>query len=183
MPGATTNFAIPYPCAGETIDCTIFEAFTQAIQDALTGLDSQSVDVLNRPAASVTGGGQNIAVNVSTNATYTSESYDNDNMADLTVNNDRLTIVTPGMYMITGYSSLGSGFTTITSNAVAITVNGTVLYRKKNSSDTNLAMNVTVTGLVNCLAGDIIRTSILWTGTGGPVSTFTSTLSARLVAI
>lgn len=183
MPGVTPNWSIPYPCAGETVDCTIFSSFTNAIQDALTGMDELSTDVLNRPATSVTGSSQAIAVAVSTNATYTTEVYDNGTMADLAVNNDRLTVQVPGMYMITAYSDLGSPFTTMTSNAAAITVNGVVLYRKKNSSDTNLDMNVTVTGLVNCLAGDIIRMSILWTGTGGPLNTFTSTLSARLVAI
>lgn len=183
MPGVTPFWNIPYPCSGETIDCAVFQSFTQAIQDALTGLDELSFDILNRPAASVTGSSQNITVNVSTNATYTTEQYDNGTMADLAVNNDRLTIQVPGMYMVTAYSDLSTGWTTITSNAVAITQNGTVLYRKKNSSDTNLDMNVSVTGLVNCGAGDIIRASILWTGTGGPAVTFTSTLSARLVAI
>lgn len=179
----TPNWNIPYPCAGETIDCTVFQAFTQAIQDAVTGLDDLSTDILNRPAAKVTGGSQAIAVGVSTNATYTTEVYDNAAMANLGVNNDRLTITTSGMYMVTAWSVLGSGFTTITSNAVAITNNATVLYRKKNSSDTNLTMAVSVTGLINCTAGDVLRASILWTGTGGPLNTFTTDLSARFVAL
>lgn len=179
----TPNWNIPYPCAGETIDCTVFQAFTQAIQDAVTGLGDLSNDILNRPAAKVSGGGQAIAVGVSTNAVYTDELYDNAAMANLGVNNDRLTITTSGMYMVTGWWYPGSGFTTLTSNAVAISNNGTVLYRKKNSSDTNIAMSVTVTGLINCTAGDVLRTSVLWTGTGGPLNTFTSQLSARFVAL
>lgn len=183
MPGMTPNFAIPYPCSGETIDCTIFASFTQAIQDALISVEDLTVTALNRPAAGVSGTGQAITVNVSTNATFGTELYDNNNMADLAVNNDRLTIQTDGVYMVTVWSGLQSGWATMTSNAVAISNNGTVLYRKKNSSDNDLDMDVTVTGLVNCVAGDILRCSILWTGTGGPATTSITRLFARLVAL
>lgn len=180
---STPNWAIPYPCSGDNIDCTIFEDFTVAIQTAITTLDTLTTTALRRPTAKITGSGQAIAAGATTNATFSSEEFDTAAMANLGVNNDRLTVTSDGMYMITAWSDLGSPFTTMTSNSVAISVNGTIIYRKKNSSDTNLDMNVTVTGLYNCVVGDIIRMPILWTGTGGPLSTFSSTLSALRVAL
>ena len=183
MPGVTPNWGLPYPCSGETIDCLIFEQFAEAVQTTLSDMNIFADTALNRPAASVNNGTQTVAVNTSTNAIYATEEYDNFNMVDLAVNNDRITIQADGIYMVNTWSSLGSGFTTITSNAVAITKNGTVFYRKKNSSNTDLTMDVNVTGLLSCVAGDIIRASLLWTGTGGPINTFDTRLSARLVAL
>lgn len=182
MPGVTPNWGFPYPCSGETIDCLIFEQFAEAVQTTLSDMNIFADTALNRPTASVVGGIQTVAVGVSTNATYTTENYDNFGMADLAVNNDRLTVQADGVYMVTTALILGPTFTTITSNAVAISKNGTILYRKKSSSNTDTPMAVTVTGLIGCVAGDILRSSILWTGTGGPIEV-TTLLSARLVAL
>lgn len=182
---STPNFAIPYPCSGDNIDCGVFEDFTTAVQNALLSVDVSVEEANNRPAASISmSASQNINVGAATNVQFGSELYDNDNMANLGVNNDRLTVVTTGMYMVTGFT-LGNGgsVTTLTSEAVALSRNGTILYRKKNSSDDNRSMGNTVTGLINCTAGDILRLVYLWTGTGGPMSLGFGTLSARLVAI
>lgn len=168
---STPNFAIPYPCAGETVDCDDFALFTEGIQDALTSLDALNTEVLNRPAAHIQAfaNGQTFTVNVATNVIFDTVFFDNDGMANLTVNNDRLTVQNPGMYLVSGNLRTGASFTTITSQSNALSLNGTILYRKKESSDNNNLMYIpSAIGLMNCVAGDVIRLVYLWTGTGGP---------------
>lgn len=180
---STPNWNIPYPCSGDNIDCTVFEDFTQAIQDAITAVDALSVQVRNRPAAAIDNSFNTIPVGVSTNVQFALEDFDNANMVNLAVNNDRITITVDGMYLVNANLYLTPPSTTVTSNAVAITRNGTVLYRKKSSSDTNDFTAMTLAGLVPCVAGDILRLSALWTGTGGPAATFIGRLSAQFVAL
>lgn len=168
---STPNFAIPYPCSGDTIDCNIFEPFTAAIQDSLDALDVLNEEVLNRPAAHIQAfaNGQTFTVNVATNVIFDTVFFDNDSMVDLAVNNDRITIQNPGMYLVAGNLRTGASFTTITSQSNALSLNGTILYRNKESSDNNNLMYIpSAIGLMNCVAGDVIRLVYLWTGTGGP---------------
>lgn len=185
MPEATATFGIVYPCSGETIDCAMFEDFTGDIQDAIDTVETLEESALNRPAARVDGAGQAITENVATTLTYTTEVFDNDTMANLGVNNDRLTVVTAGIYLVTGNIEAVTSVASPTSGAVAIVQTGTTRYRRKmsNTANTSTIMGIQVIGLLSCAVADTIQLSVLFTGdaVGAPIMNLSS-LSAYLVA-
>lgn len=181
----TPNFNIFYPCESDPIDCDDFATFTNSVQDALDDMDVLAAQVLNRPTAriEVSASAQTFTVAVLTNTQFQLEFFDNDNMANLAVNNDRLTVQTEGIYLVNGSFNMSAPFTTITSEALALSQNGTVRYRKKNHFNGNVTQTLQVIGLFDCQVGDILRLAYLWTGTGGPSTVFDANLSAQLVAI
>ncbi|MGH7252438.1 MAG: hypothetical protein ACREIE_01440, partial [Nitrospiraceae bacterium] len=101
MPATTPNFAIPFPCSGDTIDCDAFAAFTQGIQGAITATGAAQVSALNRPAARAnTNGTQTYGAGVLTTVAFNTVSYDNDNMIDLAVSATNFNIQVSGMYLV-----------------------------------------------------------------------------------
>lgn len=181
----TPNFNIFYPCAGDNIDCEDFQTFTDSIQAALATVDTAEQEVLQRPnaRASAFSTGQTIAVTAATNVQFDVEFFDNDTMVNLAVNNERITIQTAGIYLATGSFLNGGPVTTLTSESLALSQNGTIRFRKKNHFNANTAVSLQTIGLFDCQIGDIIRLVYLWTGSGGPAGVFDASLSAQLVAI
>lgn len=181
MPGSTDNFAIPYPCNGETIDCGVFADWANAIQAAVSTVRTAQQFALNKPAAGITVPTSNaIAVGVATVVTgFTNENYDNNGMANLGVSNDRLTIQTQGLYLVEAGLTGDGPTTTFTSDAVGILQSGTLRFREK--SGINPGNTLQVVGVLDCIVGDFIQLNYLWTGTGGPQTT-SGYLQARLLA-
>lgn len=182
MPGVTSKFAIPYPCAGETIDCDFFASWAAGIQDAVTQTRTLQNLALNKPAAGISTSASNtIAVGVTTVINFDTEQFDNSNMVNLAVSNNRITINTRGLYeVIAG----GEGFgptTTLTSEALGILQSGTLRYRKKSGIVPQGPAELQVIGVLNCVAGDFIQANFLWTGTGGPQQV-DARLQVRLLA-
>lgn len=185
MPGATPVFAIPYPCAGENIDCTVFESFTDAIQSAVDSVRVVESQALNRPSARATATAPQagFVANTPANLVFQVETYDNDNMIDLAVDNTAITIQTAGWYVFAA-SCNNTVQATITSDALALSQNGTVVYRRKYSQAAANAQapGLQVVGLFNCAAADVIRAVFLYTG-GATVPTVTAaTLHGYLVS-
>lgn len=182
---ATPNYGIVYPCGGSQIGCDIFGEFTQSVQEALNTLDAAQAQAQNMPSASIrrNSGNSPLTISVATSIQFDQESWDNDGMANLAVNNDRLTVQTPGVYMVSFNGQQSGTFTTLQSQAASIAVNGVTQYRKKQGSTTNRNFPTQVFGLVDCAAGDIIQAQWLWTGTGGPDTLFIAALYARCVTL
>lgn len=172
MPGATDVYAIPYPCAGENIDCTVFAAWANAIQAAVTSVRALESDALTRPSARASGTNQSpFVAGTPTNVVYQTEVYDNDAIVDLTVDNTAFTIITPGWYMFASSIETEVSATT-TSVSLGLSRNGTVLYRSKHSPNPigpNPTPGVQVIGLIFCSAADVIRAVYTYTGGASPV--------------
>lgn len=168
MPSSPT-FAIPFPCEGALVSCADFAAFATAVEAAIASVDAVENFVLNRPSAFVAATGvTSVAVGVSTTLTYGVEVWDTNGMADLAVNNDRLTVQTDGVYMFSGASNSVLAPTTLTSNAVILTKNGVAFAENKQDS-TSVTYPTMAMTIIPCVVGDIIRLNYLWTGTGGPL--------------
>lgn len=182
---ATPNYGIVYPCGGSQIDCDTFGEFAQSIQSALTSLDELQAQAQNMPSASIRrfSGNSPLTLGVSTPVQFDQEVWDNDGMADLAVNNDRLTVQTPGVYMVSFNGQQSGTFTTLQSQTASIVVNSTTWYRKRQGSTTNRNFATQVFGLVECAAGDTIQAQWLWTGTGGPDTLFIAAMYARCVTL
>jgi hypothetical protein len=184
VPASTPVYGITYPCSGDTIDPAALAVFANSMDAALVQGAAELAQVTSRPNAEVSTFTpvQPVVINTATNLTYTVESYDNDNMADLAVNNDRLTVRTDGIYLVRGAFFTGST-TTQTSATVILTVNSLERGRFKTrprSSQTNAQVSLCIP--MSLVAGDIIRMQGLWTGSGGPSDFTTRILSASFIA-
>lgn len=84
MPASTPNFAIVYPCAGDTIDPGVFQDNAESIQDALDTV-SALADMAVRPAAAhaLRNASQVAPINVSTLISYDTEVYDRGTIFDV----------------------------------------------------------------------------------------------------
>lgn len=181
MPASTPIYGIRYPCANEVISPTDFANFANDVANALSTVEAAKQSAVNRPTAKVsTTVAQNIATNVNTLMTYDQAVFDNDNMADLAVAPSRLTVQTSGTYFVT-HTSFINAVGTSTAFAAAVTLNGTITYRQKNSNGNNTYMYVTVGGLIDAVAGDYFSTFDYWLGVGGPTTSLFRSFSARLV--
>jgi hypothetical protein len=186
MPDMTPVLGIRYPCSGDTIDSGVFLDFANDIQAALLAGDAAVALAANRPAASISTAvspNQAVVINTATNLTFDTEVYDNDGMANLAVNNDRLTIQTGGLYLCGAACTSFSGFATLTSMAAILTVNGTTVYRRSlQPGDAGRGWGWMRRVLLNLNPGDILRAQTRWTGTGGPANVVLKALTAQLIA-
>ena len=180
MPASTAIYGITYPCGGDTIDTDVFAMFANTMDAALAQGAADLAAVTDKPNALVSAtAAQAVVINVSTNLTFDTEVYDNDDMGNLAANNDRLTCQTAGAYFIRGEFTLISGFTTLTSVNVVLTVNGIEQGRLIGEGDVG---NYGLTMPVELFVGDIVRVQARWTGTGGPANVTTRLLTASYIA-
>lgn len=141
------------------------------LQDFATDVDTdvatlvaRQTAALNRASARVSAtANQAIAANTDTFATFATEEYDNAAMANLGVNNDRLTFTETGVYLVTAEVNFASN-----GNA---TVNGRSLKFVPNLSSNkgydsragaqNMDTEMTSTMLYQCVTvGDFIRVQV-----------------------
>lgn len=172
MPGSTPIYAIPYPCQGENIDCEAFEAWADAIQNAIDLTRVLETQARTRPSARASGTGQaGFVSGANTALVYQTEVYDNNGMVNLAVNNDRFTIQTPGWYLF-GTFVQTTVLATTTSVAVGLTQNAVFTFRKKHSPNpinANTTPGVQAIGLMRCAQGDVIQSLYTYTGGVSPV--------------
>lgn len=184
MPASTPIYGITYPCGGDTIDPDALATFATSMDAALAQGAADLAEVTARPNAQ----GYEIfvafpvAVNVATDLGYLVEAYDNDGMLDLSASTTALTIRTSGAYLIWAMYAL-SGFATLTSQTVILTVNNIERGRYKSrkiapSGDGQVSLCMPM----NLVAGDVVRAQALWTGTGGPASAQPRILSGSFIA-
>lgn len=138
--------------------------FATDVDTDVQGLVTQTTAALNRPSARVSAtANQNIPANVNTFVTWVTEEYDNAAMANLGVNNDRLTFTETGIYLIHAEVNF-------TSNGNA-TVNGRALRLIPNLSPTtawdtrrgaqNMDNEESVTDLLQVVTvGDFVRVEV-----------------------
>lgn len=177
---ATPIYGIVYPCSGETIDPSVLADFARSLDAALAQGTSDLARVTNRPNAQMTAtASQLVAINTTTSLTFATEVYDNDTMIDLAASTTVLTVRTAGAYLVWGSYRMTSGFATLTSTVVIITVNGVEVAREVTTTS-DLEFGVTVP--LNLLVGDTVGLQARWNGTGGPASITTRLLSASYVA-
>lgn len=180
MPASTPIYGITYPCGGDTIDPNALATFANTLDAALAQGIADLAEATNRPNVQVSATAiQTVVINVATDLTFVTEVYDNDGMATLATNSDRLTIRTAGAYFVWAMFRLASGFATLTSGAAILTVNGIERARHISTSD---EIDFELTVPLDLAVGDIVRVQARWTGTGGPGNVTTRLLTASYIA-
>lgn len=184
MPGSTPVYGITYPCGDDTIDTGVFQTFSQSLDDALVTAQAELDAATNKPSAQVYASGSSpisIAAATDVTCTFTTEVFDNDGMATLAVNNDRLTIQTGGVYWV-GCTAQISDFTTLSSASVIIQRNGVDFWRYKGRTLAISASAIISFALpMDLFSGDTLILRARWTGTGGPGNIGLRRLNASLL--
>lgn len=173
---STPVFGIVYPCEGPAITLADFSSFATSVESAIAAVDVLATEATNPPNASVQLSMAGVAVNVATDITYTSESWDSGTIA--TPPATALTVPSNGMYMVAINAGV-SGFATITSMRAAISVNAVNQYAFKFLPVAATPNQANPHGLLRLAAGDLVRCNFIWTGTGGP-GTVSGTMSLTL---
>lgn len=169
---ATTPLGIVYPCSGDTIDPGTFQDNAESIQDAISAVQTQVDQALRPPALQVRteGAGQVVAAGVTTVMAYQLIAYDTAAMFN-TATPTLITITSPGTYFVACWYGRVGLATTETSARIAILVNGVERAAQKYDMGTSVTFSVPSTFsasvvLPSLIAGDVITTNHLFTGTG-----------------
>lgn len=168
MPGFTSPQNFPYPLYTDPAGSgpAQIQAFADAVDDAIVAQQAAIAAAKERKRGEAESSAVvAIANNTLTNATFTAELFDNDNMVNLGVDNTAVTCTTAGLYLVTGTvrwaaNSVGSREINITLNTVNV---GGI--RAQTAALPSQAQN-DISILVYATAGQILRLAVLQT-TGG----------------
>lgn len=169
---STPAYGIVYPCSGETINPSALQDFASSMDAALAEGRADLAEALNRPSAQIDSVSNfSIVIATNTTLTFTQETVDNAAMADLAVNNDRLTVTKAGVYMLSTTVQLQGGFTTVTSFSLFALVNGVERLRYKDRKPTPAGdVFCELAAPLDLNVGDFVQIQARWTGTGGPAN-------------
>lgn len=181
MPGTTPTYAIPFPYENETMSAVSVQNLATTVDGLLNTQITAAIAASKYPAALVKrdSGSQSFATGAAlANVTFTTEHYDNNGMGNLGTNNERLTVVTAGVYFIAGGVFLDSSNNeNITMAELTITLNGTMIAARKGRWTRGLGFGV----MKRLAVADILRMQYRWVGTNSPKNMLRSALGARWV--
>lgn len=182
MPGTTPTLLLPFPYENEVVNSVSVKNLADAVDAALLSSITGATLTTKRPAALIarTSGTQSFATGAGlANLTYTTEMFDNDAMANVGVNNERLTVVTAGVYFISSFCFLdpSTNETQVTSQNHIITINGALLAGRKMRFGLGGAIGI----MHRLSAADIIRAQFQWVGTTSPKNITQAALGARWI--
>lgn len=162
---ANTPRGYTYPLYTDPAD------FPSDMQDFATDVDAdvaalavRQTAALNRASARVSASAnQAIAANTDTFATFATEEYDNAAMANLGVNNDRLTFTEDGIYLVTAEVNFASnGNATVNGRSMKFVGNlfGNLAHDSRRGAQ-SMDTEMTITALYRCVTvGDFIRVQV-----------------------
>jgi hypothetical protein len=189
MPGATTPNLLPYPYLAETVDSDSVKNLADAVDAKLNTSITNATATTRRPAALVlrdTGTQAFASGAAMANLTFTTEHFDNNGIASLGANNERLTIQTAGVYHVSARVLLDGGTAPeISTIILTITINGTALSGTKRRGGVTAAFSSCCGVDASCAlmrrlnATDIVRAQFSWTGTTTPRNVIRAELGVR----
>jgi hypothetical protein len=179
MPGSTANEHLPYPFVTETVSAASQQALATAIEASLAATDALRLDALKPPTCmAFRFSGTAITVNTDTAALLSGNTFnDPTTMHSTSVNTDQVIVPTAGIYLVHAESILTATLT-LTAAKVAITQNGTQVVASQSSPKSSAtSWTMETDGVIVAQAGDIVRTTSRWSGTG------TATFSACFLQV
>lgn len=175
----TDTFALRYPGPYDVVDATSWQNLATDIDAAMSTVDAKRALAAKPKSARILNDSTQLLTNgVLTVLTFSTEDWDIGGLANLGVNNDRLTLGT-GLWLVVGGLTF-FGMTVIDHVQVNITVNGVIYSEHRIGRIYNSAIPVNqVSGLVvGTLATDYVGLTVGWNGTGGPATALGGYLQA-----
>jgi hypothetical protein len=157
MPGQTTDWALRYPLYSDVVNAAAqIQNLAVDINAALGVVDASiTAAQVKRGAFIRRTVNQLIPNNAFTNLTFVTEVFDNDNMANLGVDNTALTVNTGGLYLLVSRNNWPTN--AVGSRAMAYTVNGAVYTALRDETTNAAGTNQCMAMLVFCNVGDVLR--------------------------
>ena len=162
---ANTPRGYTYPTYGDPANPPAqIQDFAQDVDTDVATLVARRTAALNRPSARVSASAnQAIAQNTNVFATFATEEYDNAAMANLGVNNDRLTFTETGIYLVTAEVNFSSnGNATVNGRSLILVANlfGNLAHDSRRGAQ-NMDTEMTTTALYRVITvGDFIRVEV-----------------------
>jgi hypothetical protein len=175
----TDTFALRYPGPYDVVDATTWQNLATDIDSAMSTVDAKRATAVKPNSARVLNNSTQLLTNgVLAILTFTAEDWDNGGLANLGVNNDRLTLGT-GLWLVSGGLTF-LGMTVVTHVELHVMVNGVSYCQQRIGPLYNgAAPIVQVTGLLLATAAtDYVTIQAGWSGTGGPATAFSGYLQA-----
>jgi len=175
----TTSLGIRYPGPHDVVSATSWQNLASDVDDLLSAVEVKRAAVAKPNSARVLGSGsQTVAVTTPTTVVYTTEDWDIGGLANLGVNNDRITLTT-GIWIVTGtiwYTTQ----TTIAHIEVDLNLNGVQFVQNRvGPFYAGAVPQIQATGIVVSGApGDFVTMTAGWSGTGGPSTLIQTYLEA-----
>lgn len=155
MTGFTVPLGFPYPQPADPLDGPAqLQALAEAIDDSMVSTLASLQGATAPPCAKVTGTSQNAVSGAGTLMNFNSVYFDNDGMADLVADPQKLTVRTAGVYAVYAFATFAPNATAY--REVNIRRNGAVLSRWSSNAvnSTLVSLGVGVSGLVSMSVGD-----------------------------
>jgi hypothetical protein len=179
MPGLTSPQNFPYPLYTDPAGAGAaqIQAFAEAVDDAIVAQQTAITNATDRKRGAASGTAlQSIPNNTPTNATFTVEDLDNDNMVNLGVDNTAVTCTTAGLYLVQG--SVRFALNTVGSRQANLTLAGVNVGANRSATAILTSQaQLDVMMLVFATAGQVLKLSILQTS-GGALNTDLRRLAA-----
>lgn len=182
MPGTTANYAIRYPCPGDTITTDVFSNWANDIESAVLQVSDLTGQALNRPRAMLrtVDTGYAVAFGLPTQILFDEVVYNN----GLGVGTGPIfgafdvngTSLDQGLYLFMAQLTPVNTATTVTSFEAEILTDNVVIAARTlaSSAASTIAKPITLAGLgfltFNPGGGGLVRFN--WTGTGGPLNIY-----------
>jgi len=157
---ANTPRGYPYPLYSDPANFPAqSQAFATAVDTDVQAQVASIADALQSPSAAVSAtANQAIANTTITVVTFATEDYDNAAMANLGVNNDRLTITETGFYLLSAFVTFATNGNAAGGRAMQIAnLGGTAYGRQSLRGSATELVELSCTTAVSLTAADVIR--------------------------
>lgn len=173
MPGMT-SLGLRYPFMSEVVDAQSWQDLADDIDAQLTALDVLRDEVLHPQTASVSrflGSLVGLAANTNGLCTFDTENWDVGGLANLGVNNERLTL-TQGIWWVQASANIDFGtITTLTYVQAAPLLDGVIMGMAMTDTTTQMPGDTTGFAVVPVFAASgVLQLRVRWNGTGGPAT-------------
>lgn len=186
MPGQTANFAIRYPCPGDTVTMDAFANWASDIENALLTVSELTEQASNRPRAigRTSNAGTAVAAGAGPITLQATTIVTSVGLSNLSGVFTPTTTDSNGLYMLMAQVTPVNTATTVTSFKATILANNTVAASRTLASSVvgTIAKPISLVGLgfVTTVGGGAL-VQFEWTGTGGPLNVYAQ-LSLAYVA-
>ena len=182
---ANTPRGYAYPLYTDPANATAqIAAFATAVDTDVQAQANRISGALNYPSVRISAtANQSIAISTDTYATFATEDYDNDSMANLGVNNDRITFTTAGIYLVSAEVNFVNNLNATTNGRAVVLVSSTLNEIAWNSLRGTTAADTeeTLPYLHQATAGEFLRVRVRH-NSGAAVNISARSLSATRVA-
>lgn len=155
MTGFTVPLGFPYPQATDPVDGPAqLQALAEAIDDSMVATYASLAGASAPPCARITGTAQTTVSGLGTIMNFNSVYFDNDGMADLVSDPQKLTVQTAGVYAVVASATFAPNATNY--REFNLRRNGTVVSRWSSNAvnSTIIGFSPSVSGLFQMAVGD-----------------------------